>query len=154
MRIPGCEPQVASAQPKVMVLPALNISMQKINMFINPSKQWLSKTPAVWLDMRHSWPHTNQVILFDTTYPPWTSPCQKSKILTDSFQRYWWSKNLAISLDKRHNWPYPTKKVAVSDATCLDDYLFPKHEDINWLQYFQRYRWSENPTIWLPERHN
>ena len=56
---------------------------------------------------------TNQtlstLVVSDASFPWWLSPCKKSKISLDSFQRHWWSKNQGIWLHERQNWPHPSK---------------------------------------------
>ena len=52
--------------------------------------------------------HTQQkVVVSDATFLWWLSLCKKSKISTDSFQRYWWSKNTVTLLVQSilgHHW--------------------------------------------------
>ena len=48
-----------------------------------------------------------KAVVSDATFSWWLSPCNKSKIWIDSFQRYWWSDHHAIWLVESilaHNW--------------------------------------------------
>ena len=51
-----------------------------------------------------------KVIVSEAAFPWSITPCKKTKIAIDSFQRYWWSNTPAIWLDKRRNWSYPTNR--------------------------------------------
>ena len=48
-----------------------------------------------------------KAVVSDATFSWWLSPCNKSKMWIDSFQRYWWSDHHAIWLVESilaHNW--------------------------------------------------
>ena len=76
----------------------------------------------IWLSERQNWGKTRhnqpQVVVSDTSFFWKLSPCKKSKVLIDSFQRYWWSNNTTIWLDKRHNWLHPSKSGSLRFYLC------------------------------------
>ena len=48
-----------------------------------------------------------KVVISNLSFCLWLSPCKKSKVSIEYFQRYWWSKNTAIWLVGsvlHHNW--------------------------------------------------
>ena len=119
-------------------------SMQKNKISLTYfQRYWWSKNPAIRLNKRRNWLHSNKEVVPHDTFAWWLSTCKKSKGLLDFFQRYWWSKNHEIWLDKKHNCSQTTKSGSLRCYQCK--------KSKRSIEPFQR-DWSpKNTAIWLAE---
>ena len=94
--------------------------------------------------------YTQLKAVSDATFPWWSSPWKKSKILIYSLQRCYWSQNPDWT---RGPTGHTQPKVVLLDTT-FPWWLSPLKKSTILIDSFQRYWVSKNTVIWLDERHN